>query len=137
MLYFNPCYAVGYCSVTWDDNLLFANLFHELTEIVGCVPSSRNWVSSEFVGWHDKAIATGMALPDGTTVWRVTALDGMTESYVKEDEGGVTIEVPGSGAGVNKLVFKGGTNKGAGPNAPFGVWIETVSGSPPPHLVAA
>ena len=33
-LYFNPCYAVGYCSVSWEDNLLFANLFHELTEVV-------------------------------------------------------------------------------------------------------
>ena len=140
MLYFNPCYAVGYCSVTWEDNLLFANLFHELTEMVGCTPSSRKWVSSEFVGWHDTVIATGMTLPDGTTVWRVTTFDGKTESYVKKDGGGVTVEVPAGAAaggdGVNKLVFKGGTGKGAGPNAPYGVWIETAKGSPPPQFEA-
>ena len=121
--------------MTWEDNLLFANLFHELTEIVGCTPSSRNWVSAEFVGWHDMVIATGMTLPDGTTVWRVTTFDGKTESYVKNDDGGIIVEVPGAaGGGVNKLVFKGATSKGAGPNAPYGVWIETPKGSPPPML---
>jgi hypothetical protein len=135
MLHFNPCYAVGYCSVTWEDNLLFANLFHELTEMVGCTPSSRKWVSSEFVGWHDEVIATGMTLPDGITVWRVTTFDGKAESYVKTDDGGVTVEVPGAaGGGVKKIVFKGGTSKGAGQNAPFGVWIETAKGSPSPQL---
>ena len=135
MLYFNPCYAVGYCSVTWEDNLLFANLFHELTEMVGCTPRSRKWVFSEFVGWHDTVIGTGMTLPNGITVWRVTTFDGKAESYVKKDDGGVIVELPGvAGGGVNKLVFKGGTSKGAGPNAPYGVWIETAEGSPPPQL---
>ena len=76
-----------------------------------------------------------MTLPDGTTVWRVTTFDGKTEAYVKEDGGDATVEVPGAtGSGVNRLVFKGGTSKGAGPNAPYGVWIETAKGSPPPQL---
>lgn len=82
-----------------------------------------------------------MTLPDGTTIWRVTTFDGETESHVKKDRSGVTVEVPGTAAagaaGVNKLVFKGGTSKGAGLNAPFGLWIETAKGSPPPLFVVA
>ena len=128
-LYFNPCWAVGYCDVTWEDNLLFANMFHELTEMVGCAPSSRTWVKAEFAGWGDKAVATGMVMPDGTTVWRVTTFDGKTAEYTKSTADGVTVAVPGS---PTKLVFKGGKSKGAGPNGPFGVWIETPKGSPPP-----
>jgi hypothetical protein len=41
------CWAKGYCDVSWDDNLLFANLFHELTEEAGCTWASRKWVKSE------------------------------------------------------------------------------------------
>lgn len=68
MLYFNPCWAVGYCDVSWEDNLLYANLFHELTEMAGCTFASRKWVTAEFAGWDDEVVASGLALPDGTTV---------------------------------------------------------------------
>jgi hypothetical protein len=132
-LYFNPCWAVGYCDVSWEDNLLFANLFHELTELVGCTPSSRKWSVAEFAGWGDKVVATGMTMPDGTTVWRVTAFDGKTAEYTKGAADGVTVAVPGA----SKLVFKGGKSKGTGPNGPYGVWIEAPKGSPPPYVGAA
>ena len=121
--YFNPCWAVGYCMVSWEDNLLYANLFHELTEMAGCTFASRKWATAEFAGWDDEVVASGLLLPDGTTVYRVTAFDGKTAQYVKQTAEGISIQVPGSSK--PPLVIKGGVSKGSGPNAPYGVWIES------------
>eukprot|EP00036_Acanthoecidae_sp_10tr_P012438 CAMPEP_0206285454 /NCGR_PEP_ID=MMETSP0106_2-20121207/106_1 /ASSEMBLY_ACC=CAM_ASM_000206 /TAXON_ID=81532 /ORGANISM="Acanthoeca-like sp., Strain 10tr" /LENGTH=553 /DNA_ID=CAMNT_0053715971 /DNA_START=62 /DNA_END=1723 /DNA_ORIENTATION=+ len=121
MLYFNPCWAKGYCDVSWEDNLLFANLFHELTEVAGCTWESRKWVTAPFTNFSDTVVASGLELPGDTTLWRVTAIDGKTESYVKKSVGAVTVDVPGALA---PMVFKGGKSMGPGPNAPAGVWIE-------------
>ena len=68
-----------------------------------------------------------MVMPDGTTVWRVTAFDGKTQSYAKATAAGVAIDVPAA----KPLVFKGGKIKGSGPNAPFGLWIEAPSAAAP------
>lgn len=110
-----------YCDVSWDDNLLYANLFHELTEKAGCTWASRKWVKAEFVSFSETVVASGMSLPGGTTLWRVTSIDGKTSQYVKNDAGVITVDVPGS---KSPLTFKGGKSLGAGPNAPAGVWIE-------------
>ena len=97
---------------------------------MGCTPASRSWVKAEFAGWGGRLVATGMLMPGGTTVWRVTAFDGKTASYLKTTAGGVSVEVPGAAA--DTLVFKGGKSKGSGPNGPFGLWIETPKGAPLP-----
>eukprot|EP00041_Stephanoeca_diplocostata_P042064 m.10051 g.10051 ORF g.10051 m.10051 type:complete len:554 (-) comp7180_c0_seq1:309-1970(-) len=131
MLYFNPCWAKGYCYVSWDDNLLFANLFHELTEMAGCTWQSRHWVPTGFAAWNTSIVMSGMAMPDGKTVWRVTTKDGKTGSHVRSVSGGIEIDVPGE---KNPVIFQGGHNKGAGPNAPAGVWIETPTSAASPHF---
>jgi hypothetical protein len=63
---------------------------HALLYTILMATCSFTLIVLQFVAFNDAVVASGLELPGGTTLWRVTSIDGKTSSHVKQDADGVS-----------------------------------------------